>query len=76
MADVGDELLVRALQLLQTGQFVEDQHGPVALAGATENSGAVDLQPALGRAGKLKLKTRNLLFCAQEIAQLRQLVQA
>ena len=33
MADIGDEFLARAFELLQAGQVVKDDHGTMPLAG-------------------------------------------
>ena len=49
MADVGDKLLARALELLEPGQVVKNENGAFAFAGGVGNGGGIDLQPAFAQ---------------------------
>ena len=62
MADVGNELLAGILKLLEAGQVMKDQNGAVAATMAVQDSGGVNLQPALVRPRQLQLKAQHLFL--------------
>ena len=76
VADVGDEFLARALQLLEPRQIVEDQNGAFALAGGVGDDGGVDLQPALVQFRQLELVIENLPFGLDALDEFVKFVQA
>jgi hypothetical protein len=51
VADVGDEFLAGVFELLEAGEIMEDQDGPLSLAFGIEDRGGIDLEtvPSLAR---------------------------
>src|SRR5262245_3659812 len=75
MADVGHELLPRALQLLDAREIVKDEDGPVLGAVAVEHGGGADLHPSFPHSGQLEAMALHgalLLEMFHEVGELRE----
>ena len=71
VADVGDEFLARAFELLEPRQIVKDENGAFAFAGGVGDDGGVDLQPAFAQFRQLQFVIENLPFAFDALDERR-----
>ena len=71
MADIGYELLPRALKLFEPSQIMKNEDGSVPLAVAVEDTRAVDLQPAFFWARQPELMLDGMIFSVQQVYKSR-----
>ena len=76
VADVGDEFLARAFELLEPRQVVKHQNRAFAFAGGIGNGGGVDLQPALAQFRQFQFVVENLFFSLDALDESGQFVDA
>ncbi len=75
MADVGDEFLARAFELLEPRQIMEDEDRALAFTGGIGDHGGVDLQPAFVQIGQPQFMFKHLALGLDAFDQLREFVQ-
>ena len=71
VADVGDEFLAGAFQLLEPGQVVKNEDGAFAFAGGVGDGGGVDLQPAFAQFRQLQFVVENLAVALRRARRAR-----